>query len=87
MHLCFHVHHHQLLMSLCIFIFCRHVFWIIFCQVRKKAQAVVPVMMSKVGYDAMLKQSGKLKVRGGEGRERKGYTHILLSSWKFLFLL
>ena len=77
-------------MSLCILY--RHVFWIIFCQVRKKAQAFVPVIMSKVGYDAMLKQSGKLKVRGeegrgGEGRERKGYTHILLSSWKFLFLL
>ena len=31
-------------------------------QVRKKAQAVVPVMMEKVGYDSMLKHAGKLKV-------------------------
>ena len=37
--------------------------FLFFCvKVRKKAQAVIPVMMGKVGYDAMLKQSGKLKV-------------------------
>lgn len=31
-------------------------------EVRKKAQAVLPLVMAKVGYDAMLKQAGKLKV-------------------------
>ena len=32
-------------------------------DVRKKAQAVVPVMMQHVGWDAMVKQANKLKVR------------------------
>ncbi len=32
-------------------------------EVRKKAQAVVPLLMTHVGYDAMLKTSGKLQVR------------------------
>ena len=32
------------------------------CQVRKKAQLVVPVLMEKVGYDSMLKHAGKLKI-------------------------
>ncbi len=31
-------------------------------DVRKKAQAVVPHLMVHVGYDAMLKTSGKLQV-------------------------
>ena len=34
-------------------------------DVRKKAQAVVPVMMQHVGWDAMSKQANKLKVRFG----------------------
>ena len=32
-------------------------------DVRKKAQAVVPVMMQHVGWDTMVKQANKLKVR------------------------
>ena len=32
-------------------------------EVRKKAQAVVPLLMTHVGYEAMLKTSGKLQVR------------------------
>ena len=32
-------------------------------DVRKKAQAVVPLMMQHVGWDAMSKQANKLKVR------------------------
>ena len=36
-------------------------------EVRKKSQAVVPLFMAKVGYEAMLKHAGKLKVRGREG--------------------
>ena len=32
-------------------------------DVRKKAQGVVPVLMALVGYDAMLRHTGKLKVR------------------------
>jgi len=40
-------------------------------EVRKKSQAVVPLFMAKVGYEAMLKHAGKLKVRGREdGFER-----------------
>ena len=32
-------------------------------DVRKKAQAVVPLMMQHVGWDTMCKQANKLKVR------------------------
>ena len=32
-------------------------------DVRKKAQAVVPLIMQHVGWDAMSKQANKLKVR------------------------
>lgn len=45
-------------------------------DVRKKGQAVLPLFMAKVGYDTMLKHTGKLKVREGgkkrEGREEEG---------------
>jgi len=34
-------------------------------DVRKKAQAVVPLMMQHVGWDTMCKQANKLKVRLG----------------------
>ncbi len=36
-------------------------------EVRKKAQAVVPLVMAKVGYDTMMKHTSKLKVRVCEG--------------------
>ena len=32
-------------------------------DVRKKAQSVLPLLMVPVGYDVMLKHTGKLKVR------------------------
>ena len=37
---------------------------------RKEAQAALPLMMNAVGYDAMLKHAGRLKVR--EGGRRAG---------------
>ena len=40
-------------------------------DVRKKGQAVLPLFMAKVGYDTMLKHTGKLKVREG-GRRGRG---------------
>lgn len=40
-------------------------------DVRKKGQAVLPLFMAKVGYDTMLKHTGKLKVREG-GKKREG---------------
>ena len=39
-------------------------------DVRKKGQAVLPLFMAKVGYDTMLKHTGKLKVREWRGGGR-----------------
>ena len=37
-------------------------------EVRKKSQAILPLFMGKVGYETMVKHTGKLKVRGRDGR-------------------
>ena len=33
-------------------------------EVRKRAQEILPLIMAQVGYDAMMKQTGKMKVQG-----------------------
>ena len=46
-------------------------------DVRKKAQAVVPLMMQHVGWDAMSKQANKLKVRVTSKMKKFVILHIL----------
>lgn len=49
-------------------------------DVRKKAQAVVPVMMQHVGWDAMSKQANKLKVKFDFCSFRREFKIVWLAS-------
>ena len=49
-------------------------------DVRKKAQAVVPVMMQHVGWDAMSKQANKLKVEFDFCSFRREFKIVWLAS-------
>lgn len=49
-------------------------------DVRKKAQAVVPVMMQHVGWDAMSKQANKLKVKFEFCSFRREFKIVWLAS-------